>query len=415
MIRSKTARVGLIGIAVTLLIVLVSMNFEKLQYLTTSSHYSAYVGDTGGLLSGDKVMVAGVEVGKVHSVELDGDKVLVEFTAEGVRLGSKTELSIKTRTVLGNKYLQVTPRGDDDLLDTDDIIPLTQTTTPYLLTDALGDLTTTISGLDTDKLTGALETLGQTLDQTEPSLSAALDGMSRFSDTVSSRDQLIQDLAHNAESVTSVLSNRSAQIDKLLLDGNTLFAALEQRRRSIDTLLGNVTAVTAQVNALVDDNEEQLRPVLEQLNTTTALLNQQKGNLQASLKPLSQYATSLGESVASGPFFKAYIMNLLPGQFLQPFIDAAFKEQGIDPGTLNGQNTFPVTCGDNSPPGTVPPGRTSPLPNPSNCPVQPDELPAANPGDVPAAGPGPAPAAPAPPALPPITIPGLPPLPGLGG
>ncbi|MGW5145209.1 MCE family protein [Rhodococcus koreensis] len=407
MIRSKTARVGLIGIAITLLVVLVSMNFEKLQYLTTSSHYSAYFGDTGGLLSGDKVMIAGVEVGKVHSVELDGDKVLVEFTADGVRLGSKTELSIKTRTVLGNKYLQVTPRGDDDLLATDDVIPLAQTTTPYLLTDALGDLTTTISGLDTDKLAGALDTLGETLDQTEPSLGAALDGMSRFSDTVSSRDQLIQDLSRNAESVTGVLAERSNQIDKLLVDGNTLFASLEQRRRAIDTLLGNVTAVTAQVNGLVDDNEAQLRPVLDQLNTTTGLLNQQKDNLEASLKPLSQYATSLGESVASGPFFKAYIMNLLPGQYLQPFIDAAFQEQGINPGTLNGQNTFPVTCGDNSAPGTVPPGSTTPLPNPSNCPVQPGEVPVANSTQPPAA--------PALPALPPISIPGLPPLPGLGG
>ncbi|MBC2637718.1 MULTISPECIES: MCE family protein [unclassified Rhodococcus (in: high G+C Gram-positive bacteria)] len=407
MIGSKTARIGLIGIAITLIVVLTSMNFEKLQYLTTSSHYSAYFGDTGGLLTGDKVMVAGVEVGKVHDVELDGDKVLVEFTADGVRLGSKTELSIKTRTVLGNKYLQVTPRGDDDLLATDDVIPLAQTTTPYLLTDALGDLTTTISGLDTDKLTGALQTLGETLDQTQPNLSAALDGMSRFSDTVSSRDQLIQDLSRNAESVTGVLSERSNQIDKLLVDGNTLFASLEQRRRAIDTLLGNVTAVTAQVNGLVDDNEAQLRPVLDQLNTTTGLLNQQKDNLAASLKPLSQYATSLGESVASGPFFKAYIMNLLPGQYLQPFIDAAFSEQGINPGTLNGQNTFPVTCGDNSAPGAVPPGSTTPLPNPSNCPVQPGELPVANSTQPPAP--------PALPALPQISIPGLPPLPGLGG
>jgi hypothetical protein len=34
---------------------------------------------------------------------------------------------------------------------------------------------------------------------------------------------------------------------------------------------------------------------------------------------------SLGESVGSGPFFKAYVANLLPGQFVQPFIDAAFS------------------------------------------------------------------------------------------
>ena len=43
---------------------------------------------------------------------------------------------------------------------------------------------------------------------------------------------------------------------------------------------------------------------------------------------------SLGESVSSGPFFKAYVVNLLPGQFVQPFIDAAFSDLGLDPATL---------------------------------------------------------------------------------
>jgi phospholipid/cholesterol/gamma-HCH transport system substrate-binding protein len=43
---------------------------------------------------------------------------------------------------------------------------------------------------------------------------------------------------------------------------------------------------------------------------------------------------SLGESVAAGPFFKAYVVNLLPGQFVQPFINAAFSDLGLDPSTL---------------------------------------------------------------------------------
>ena len=43
---------------------------------------------------------------------------------------------------------------------------------------------------------------------------------------------------------------------------------------------------------------------------------------------------SLGESVSSGPFFKAYLANLLPGQFVQPFIDAAFSDLGLDPNDL---------------------------------------------------------------------------------
>ena len=64
------------------------------------------------------------------------------------------------------------------------------------------------------------------------------------------------------------------------------------------------------------------------------ILDNRKERLQKSLKLLNQYSLSLGESVSSGPFFKNYISNLLPGQFLQPFIDVAFSDLGLDPNVL---------------------------------------------------------------------------------
>ena len=61
------------------------------------------------------------------------------------------------------------------------------------------------------------------------------------------------------------------------------------------------------------------------------IVDNRKERVQKSIKLLNAYAMSLGESVSSGPFFKAYVANLLPGQFVQPFIDAAFSDLGLDP------------------------------------------------------------------------------------
>ena len=67
----------------------------------------------------------------------------------------------------------------------------------------------------------------------------------------------------------------------------------------------------------------------------------------------------LGESVASGPFFKAYVANLLPGQFVQPFIDAAFSDLGLDPNVLvPSQLTDPPTGQPGTPALPVPFPRT---------------------------------------------------------
>ncbi len=129
----------------------------------------------------------------------------------------------------------------------------------------------------------------------------------------------------------------------------------------------------------------------------------------------SSDALSLGESNSSGPFFKPYVVNLLPGQFVQPFIDAAFSDLGLDPAVLlPSELTGPPTGQVGTPALPVPFPRTGQggephLPRPDaitgnrdhNLPVQSpgrypyrEPLPAPPPG-----GPPPGPPAPAPPGL----------------
>jgi phospholipid/cholesterol/gamma-HCH transport system substrate-binding protein len=152
------------------------------------------------------------------------------------------------------------------------------------------------------------------------------------------------------------------------------------------------------------------------------ILDNRKERLQRSLKLLTQYSMSLGESVASGPFFKTYVANLLPGQFVQPFIDAAFSDLGLDPNVLlpsertdpqigqpgtpalpvpyprTGQGGEPrltlpdAITGNPGDQGCGPPGL--PLPGPTGCYPYREPLPAPPPG-----GPPPGPPAEAPPGL----------------
>jgi phospholipid/cholesterol/gamma-HCH transport system substrate-binding protein len=113
----------------------------------------------------------------------------------------------------------------------------------------------------------------------------------------------------------------------------------------------------------------------------------------------------LGESAASGPFFKAEIANLLPGQFIQPFVDAAFSDLGLDPNVLlPSQRTDPQVGQPGTPALPVPYPRTG-QGGPPNL-TLPDAI-TGKPGDprypyrepLPAPPPGGPP--PGPPALPP--------------
>lgn len=324
--------IGVIGVAVIGMIAAFALSFSDIPFLNGSKRYSAYFSEASGLMSGADVQVAGLKVGKVSDITLDGPKVLVTFdVSDDVQLGDRTEAEVKTKSLLGTKVLALTTRGEQPLSGA---IPLERTRPAYQLSDALGELSTTVRGLDTDQLNQSLTTLAQTFAETPGNVKIAVDGVARISQTLGERDTQLRELLANAHKATSVLAQRSGQIVDLVRDTNALLAALRTQSSALDHISGNVSALARQLSGFIDENRAQLRPALDKLNGVLTILDNRKGQLQKSIKLLNAYAMSLGESVSSGPFFKAYLANLAPGQFIQPFIDAAFSDLGLDQNTL---------------------------------------------------------------------------------
>lgn len=324
--------VGAVGIALVTAIVVAAFLYDKLPFIKGTSNYSAYFSEAGGIKPGSDVRVSGMDVGRVSRIKLEGNQVLVTFTVRnGVDLGERTEAAIRTETVLGAKVLELTSRGDGSLGGP---IPVERTKSPYDIPAALGDLTTTISGLDTTQLSDALQTMAQTFSNTPPDLKIALEGVARFSETLNTRDDRLRDLLTNANKVTTVLAKRSDQIAALVVNTNALVAELLAQQDSVDALMSNLSRVSQEISGLVADNRTQLKPAVDKLNGVLEILDNRKGELQRTLTLLRRYAMSFGEVLGSGPFFKASVVNLAPGQFAQPFIDAAFSDLGLDPTVL---------------------------------------------------------------------------------
>ncbi len=348
---------GVIGSVVLAALVIGALQFRDLLDFTRGNTYSAFFADAGGLKTGEAVQVAGYKVGEVKSIKLVDSHALITFDVrDDIRVGDRSEVAIKTKALLGSKVLEVTPRGDGSQSGT---IPIDRTTSPYQLPDALGDLSATISGLNTDQLSSSLTVLSQTFADTPPQLQAAVAGVARFSQTLDQRDAELRSLLSNASKATGILSQRSDEIVKLVGNTNALLVQLESQSNALDQLSGNFSALSEQLKGLIADNRTTLKPALDRLNGVLTIVDNRKVRVQEALKGLRDYATSLGESVGSGPFFKAYLANLLPGQFVQPFVDAAFSDLGLDPNTLlPSQRVDPQVGQPGTPPLPVPYPRT---------------------------------------------------------
>lgn len=338
---SQLMRTGLIGLVLIILVIAVGLQPQKLWSWATSIRYHAVFADAGGLSPGNDVKVSGVTKGTVSAVTLNRGKALVTFTLDGtVALGTQTTAHIRTGTVLGARMMTLEPAGTGNLRPAD-TIPLARTGSPYSLTDAVSDFTSNTADTDTATLTHSLDTLSDTIDRMAPQLGPTFDGLSRLSRTLNSRNESLAALLKNAADVTGILSQRSAQVNTLLLDANALTGVLNQRRHAIVDLLANTSALSQQLSGLVHDNEKDLGPTLQKVNSVTAILEKNRDNIAKALAGLAKYQVTQGESVNNGWYYNAFVGNLIPSQTIQPFLDYAF---GFRRGTNAGQppdNTGP--------------------------------------------------------------------------
>lgn len=305
--------IGVIGTGVIVAVLVAAFNFESLPGVNDSADYRAEFTDASGLHSGDDVEMAGVKVGKVSDIELSGSLVTVSFTADtgDATLGDETAAAIKVQTALGRRFVELESRGLGTLSE-DATIPASRTTAGFDITDSLSKLTQQVTDTNVADLSHALDVTSEVFADLPPELKSSLDGLTRLSETVSSRDGQLKELMSHANGVSTVLSERNQQLATLMGDGQALFAALNARARTIHDLLVNVRAVANQVSGLVDDNNAELRPTLDELRGVIEILNSNYDNLDQALHRAPAYVRNVGEAVSSGPYFGVILQNIVP-------------------------------------------------------------------------------------------------------
>jgi phospholipid/cholesterol/gamma-HCH transport system substrate-binding protein len=345
-------RAGFIGAVLVALIIAVGLNPEQLIQRATTVRYQALFSDAGGLAVGNDVSVSGIKVGSVSGMSLQRGDVLVTFTVKGkVQLGSASTAHIRTGSLLGQRTLTVESAGSGTL-HPNAVIPVSRTSSPYSLSEAVDNLTTDIAGTNTETLNQSLDTLSATLNQIAPQLGPAFDGLTRLSQTLNGRNQSLGELLKGAADVTGILSQRSQQLNTLILNANDLLSMLVERRQAIVRLLASTSAVARQLSGVVHDNEAKLAPSLEKLNAVTAMLEKNRDSLTKALPGLAKYELTQGETVSSGFYYNPFIPNLFTLQFFQWLFDytwgfRAYGAPGIPPDTAGPRALLPFPFNQN--------------------------------------------------------------------
>jgi phospholipid/cholesterol/gamma-HCH transport system substrate-binding protein len=313
--------VGLVGTALLVGALAGVILLPRLSFISSNRSYSADFAQAAGLSSGNDVRVAGIPVGTVTSVKLDGDLIKVGFQVpKSTHLGSLTSASIEVATLLGTKYVELTPAGPGDL-STSTPIPVSRTKVPFDLADVTNNLSRTVGGLDVPKIRAALKTVTKTFSYTPSVTRATLKGLSGIAKVVTERQSEFEKLLVSTRQVTQTLAAQRGSLDALFLDADQVLRTVNQRRVIIHQLLVDSATLGRELSRLIDHNSAILGPLLDRLHVVTQLLHKDDHLLAHAVDLLAPASRGLVNATGNGP----YIDVNLPYLFLSDNILCAFS------------------------------------------------------------------------------------------
>jgi phospholipid/cholesterol/gamma-HCH transport system substrate-binding protein len=301
-------RVGVLAMTTVASLILLTFNLARLPGGTT---YTAAFTEASGLKQGEDVRIAGVKVGKVQHVGLEGDHVKVAFTVESkVRFGTRSRAQIKLSTLLGSHYLQIQPAGTARQSPHSEI-PTSRTTPSYEVVPALQDLSQRTGSIDASQLSAAFDTLSDTLRDAPANVRGSLEGLRKVSRAVASRDDSLSRLLGHSKDVTRLLADRSTDLAALVSDGSTLLGEIDDRRTVIRQLLTGTVGLSQQISGTVEENRAALGPALTQLHRVVNILLRDQDDLTRAVRTLGPFVTVAGDATANGRWFDGYLQNLV--------------------------------------------------------------------------------------------------------
>ncbi len=110
--------VGLFMIAGIVCLGYLSVKIARMEILGIKG-YEVYAvfSNSGGLKKGSAVAIAGVEVGRIKNITLQDYQARIEMNLRNeVKLQEDAIAAIKTKGLIGEKFIEITPGGSDKII-----------------------------------------------------------------------------------------------------------------------------------------------------------------------------------------------------------------------------------------------------------------------------------------------------------
>lgn len=317
--KTRSAAAKLTVFALTSLLVLVVMwNTLGNSLSGPTTKVTALFTNASGLQSGDSVRIAGVKVGRVESVELDGNhaKVILQVE-EGHPVLTDTRLLIRYENLLGRRFISLRAgHGDGTPLSEGDVVPVSRTEPAFDITVLMNGFQPIFDLLSKDDINKLSDTIIKVLQGEGATVEDLLAHAGRVTGNIADHDVVIGEVITNLSAVLGQLESNDDQFAGLIGDLSSLVNGLNKNHSAITGAIESVDSLTAAVDAMVRDTRPSVRATLTKANGVFAMYARERALLDDLLKALPEFFASPARVAQHGSWITLYPCEIKTQPFL---------------------------------------------------------------------------------------------------
>lgn len=308
-LRATVVKLTLFTTVMALVLIGLVVVFSEYRSGDTEDYNAAFT-DVSGLEPGDKVRIAGVEVGTVGSIELaEGNTAAVEFSVAGDQVvHTSTEAMVRYENLTGDRYLELKRgEGDQSPLEIGGTLPLSQTSPALDLDALLGGFRPLFKALDPGQVNQLSESIVKVFQGEAGTVQDLLAATSSLTQTLADRDQLIGDVITNLNGVLTTVADNQDNVDSIVDDLQQLVSGLSANAGPIGESVDRLNDASANMTTLLADVRPALREDVAQIDRVATLINEDEPFVEDVINRLPSDFEKMGRLGVYGSFFQFYL------------------------------------------------------------------------------------------------------------